>query len=44
MLGRIHLIPKEVPITLIYGSRSWIEPSSGERVKSLRPHSYVQTM
>ncbi|XP_060677706.1 (Lyso)-N-acylphosphatidylethanolamine lipase-like isoform X2 [Hemiscyllium ocellatum] len=44
MLGRIHLIPKDVPITLIYGSRSWIEPSSGEQVKSLRPHSYVQTL
>ncbi|XP_067870251.1 (Lyso)-N-acylphosphatidylethanolamine lipase-like isoform X1 [Heterodontus francisci] len=44
MLGRIHLIPKEVPITLIYGSRSWIEPSSGEKVKNLRPDSYVQTM
>ncbi|XP_059497695.1 (Lyso)-N-acylphosphatidylethanolamine lipase-like isoform X2 [Stegostoma tigrinum] len=44
MLGRIHLIPKDVPITLIYGSRSWIEASSGEQVKSLRPHSYVRTM
>ncbi|XP_041031346.1 (Lyso)-N-acylphosphatidylethanolamine lipase isoform X2 [Carcharodon carcharias] len=44
MLGRIHLIPKEIPITMIYGSRSWIEPSSGEKVKCVRPESYVRTM
>ncbi|XP_072357706.1 LOW QUALITY PROTEIN: (Lyso)-N-acylphosphatidylethanolamine lipase-like [Scyliorhinus torazame] len=44
MLGRIHMIPKEVPITMIFGSRSWIEPSTGERVKRVRPDSYVQTM
>ncbi|XP_069796942.1 (Lyso)-N-acylphosphatidylethanolamine lipase isoform X2 [Narcine bancroftii] len=44
MLGRIHLIPKEIPITLIYGSRSWIDSSSGERVRSLRPDSYVKTV
>uniref|UniRef100_UPI00398F422E (Lyso)-N-acylphosphatidylethanolamine lipase-like n=1 Tax=Pristiophorus japonicus TaxID=55135 RepID=UPI00398F422E len=44
MLGRIHLIPKEIPITMIYGSRSWIEPSSGEKVKHLRSDSYVHTM
>ncbi|XP_059806687.1 (Lyso)-N-acylphosphatidylethanolamine lipase-like [Hypanus sabinus] len=44
MIGRIHLIPKDIPITMIYGSKSWIDSSSGEQVKALRPDSYVRTM
>ncbi|XP_032644505.2 (Lyso)-N-acylphosphatidylethanolamine lipase-like [Chelonoidis abingdonii] len=42
MLERIHLLPRELPITLIYGAESWIDTSTGRRVRELRPHSYVR--
>ncbi|XP_043914261.1 (Lyso)-N-acylphosphatidylethanolamine lipase isoform X2 [Protopterus annectens] len=44
MLSRIHLIRKELPITLIYGAYSWIDTNSGEEVKKQRPYSYVRTI
>lgn len=31
-----------VPLTLVHGARSWVDSSTGERVKELRPLSYVQ--
>nr|XP_014339676.1 PREDICTED: abhydrolase domain-containing protein 4-like [Latimeria chalumnae] len=43
MLGRIHLIRKDLPITLIYGADSWIDISTGERVKNLLPDSHIRT-
>ena len=43
MINRIgHELDESVPITLIYGARSWMDSSTGERVKELRPNSYVQ--
>ncbi|XP_039353228.1 (Lyso)-N-acylphosphatidylethanolamine lipase isoform X2 [Mauremys reevesii] len=42
MLERIHLLPRELPITLIYGAESWIDTSTGRQVRELRPHSYVR--
>ncbi|XP_014380862.1 protein ABHD4 [Alligator sinensis] len=42
MLERIHLLPTALPITLIYGAESWIDTSTGRRVKELRPGSYVR--
>ncbi|XP_034992179.2 (Lyso)-N-acylphosphatidylethanolamine lipase [Zootoca vivipara] len=44
MLERIHLVRHDLPITLIYGANSWIDTSTGEKVKSLRPGSYVCDM
>lgn len=43
MINRIHEMHDDVPITLIYGSRSWVDHSSGEIVSKLRPNSYVKS-
>ncbi|XP_004474634.1 (Lyso)-N-acylphosphatidylethanolamine lipase isoform X1 [Dasypus novemcinctus] len=44
MLERIHLIRKEVPITMIYGANTWIDTSTGKKVKMQRPDSYVRDL
>ncbi|XP_045048391.1 (Lyso)-N-acylphosphatidylethanolamine lipase isoform X4 [Desmodus rotundus] len=44
MLERIHLIRKDVPITMIYGANTWIDRSTGKKVKLQRPDSYVRDM
>lgn len=44
MLERIHLVRRDLPITLIYGANSWIDTTTGEKVKLLRPGSYVFNM
>ncbi|GAB1608735.1 protein ABHD4-like isoform X1, partial [Argonauta hians] len=41
MIARIGELDRSVPMTLIYGSRSWITSHTGQDVKYLRPHSYV---
>lgn len=41
MLERIHEIDKNIPITMIYGSRSWIDSDSGWSVKQARKESSV---
>lgn len=43
MINRIHLLDENVPITLIYGSRSWVDNSSSEVIKKVRPNSYVKS-
>lgn len=43
MLKRIDSgLDSSVPISFIYGNRSWMDPSSGEKVRELRPLSYVR--
>ena len=43
MLDRIPTdLDPQIPITLIYGVRSWMDNSSGEAIQELRPDSYVQ--
>uniref|UniRef100_A0A8D1PWE1 (Lyso)-N-acylphosphatidylethanolamine lipase n=1 Tax=Sus scrofa TaxID=9823 RepID=A0A8D1PWE1_PIG len=44
MLERIHLIRKDVPITMIYGANTWIDTSTGKKVKLQRPDSYVRDL
>ena len=41
MIQRIHELDDNIPITMVYGSRSWMDVSMGSKVKELRPHSYV---
>ncbi|CAH8512081.1 unnamed protein product [Dicrocoelium dendriticum] len=41
MLDRIHLLDRNVPITFIFGSRSWLDMSSGTKTRARRPDSYV---
>lgn len=42
MIHRIKDVRHDIPITFIYGSRSWIDSSSGEKIKSLRATSIVE--
>ncbi|EFO14946.2 hydrolase [Loa loa] len=41
MLKRIIELPPEVPITFIYGSKSWIDSSSAVEVQNERRNAYV---
>lgn len=42
MLQRIDRVHPDIPITVVYGSRSSIDGNSGHTVKQLRPYSHVQ--
>lgn len=42
MLQRIDQLQPEIPITIIYGSRSSIDSNSGSTIRELRPHSHVE--
>ncbi|VDN87354.1 unnamed protein product, partial [Brugia pahangi] len=41
MLKRIINLPPEVPMTFIYGNKSWIDSSSGIVVQNERQNAYV---
>ncbi|XP_013387924.1 protein ABHD4 [Lingula anatina] len=41
MIRRIHEMSPRVPLTMIYGSRSWVDSSTGYQVKYLRNDSHV---
>ncbi|XP_033156501.1 (Lyso)-N-acylphosphatidylethanolamine lipase isoform X1 [Drosophila mauritiana] len=41
MIHRIKDVRSDIPITFIYGSRSWIDSSSGEKIKSQRGSNMV---
>lgn len=43
MINRIHEVRKDVPITTIYGSRSWVDSSAGDLIQKARPNSYVKS-
>lgn len=40
MLSRIHKLCEKVPLTMIYGSRSWVSDSSGWEAKRRRQEEY----
>ncbi|KAK4884118.1 hypothetical protein RN001_000389 [Aquatica leii] len=42
MVQRIDKLDKKIPITLLYGSRSWVDNSVGEIIKEKLCDSYVQ--
>lgn len=41
MISRIHELRPDVPMTLIYGSRSWVDNSKSTIIKEKRPDSFV---
>uniref|UniRef100_A0AC34FTT7 Abhydrolase domain-containing protein 4 n=1 Tax=Panagrolaimus sp. ES5 TaxID=591445 RepID=A0AC34FTT7_9BILA len=41
MLNRIVNLNPKVPISFLFGARSWVSSSSGYKVKEQRPQSYV---
>lgn len=44
MLQRMDQLQPEIPITIIYGSRSSIDFNSGSTLKEMRPHSHVESI
>ncbi|MFT7800121.1 protein ABHD4-like [Arapaima gigas] len=44
MLQRVHLLPPTLPVTLLYGARSWVDSVSGLHMEQLRPESYTRTV
>ncbi|TNN74463.1 Protein ABHD4 [Liparis tanakae] len=36
MLQRVHQLPPSMPITMVYGARSWVDSSSGDTVVRIR--------
>lgn len=42
MLHRIDQLQPEIPITIIYGSRSSVDSNSGSTIRALRPYSHVE--
>lgn len=43
MVHRMDALRKDIPITVLYGSRSWVDSTSGEYIRDKRPDSYVNT-
>jgi hypothetical protein len=41
MIHRMDDLRKDISITLLYGSRSWVDNTSGEIIREKRPDSYV---
>lgn len=41
IIKRMHNLNNDIPITLLYGSRSWVDNTTGETIKEARPSSYV---
>lgn len=41
MVHRFDSIREDIPITLIFGERSWIAQTPGHMLKEQRPKSYV---
>eukprot|EP00118_Oscarella_pearsei_P026216 m.309628 g.309628 ORF g.309628 m.309628 type:complete len:353 (+) comp47137_c0_seq1:26-1084(+) len=41
MIQRAHQLDHNIPVTMVYGSRTWMDISIGEKMKELRSCSYV---
>jgi len=41
IVKRMDKLNDNIPITLLYGSRSWVDNSAGETIKQFRSSSYV---
>ncbi|XP_047454252.1 1-acylglycerol-3-phosphate O-acyltransferase ABHD5 isoform X2 [Mugil cephalus] len=42
MLQRMDRLQPDIPITIVYGSRSSIDSNTGTTIKEMRPHSHVE--
>jgi hypothetical protein len=41
MVHRLDSLRKDIPMTVLYGSRSWVDNTSGEYIREKRPDSFV---
>ncbi|XP_062843516.1 (Lyso)-N-acylphosphatidylethanolamine lipase [Trichomycterus rosablanca] len=44
MIKRVNLLPPSMPITLVYGARSWVDSNSGTHVANIRGQSPTQVV
>ncbi|XP_029309723.1 (Lyso)-N-acylphosphatidylethanolamine lipase isoform X2 [Cottoperca gobio] len=44
MLERVHQLPPSMPLTMLYGARSWVDSSSGERVVQIRDQANTKLL
>ena len=44
MLQRVHLLPPSLPVTMLYGARSWVDSASGDRVAQIRKESHTTVL
>uniref|UniRef100_A0A8C4HAI7 (Lyso)-N-acylphosphatidylethanolamine lipase n=1 Tax=Dicentrarchus labrax TaxID=13489 RepID=A0A8C4HAI7_DICLA len=44
MLQRVHLLPPTMPLTMLYGARSWVASSSGDRVVQIRDQANTEVL
>lgn len=42
MIHRLPDLEKDIPVTLVYGSKSWVDNATGYHIKYLRNESYVE--
>ncbi|GBM46701.1 1-acylglycerol-3-phosphate O-acyltransferase ABHD5 [Araneus ventricosus] len=42
MIERISQLRQDTPISFVYGARSWIDSSSGYKIRELRENSFVE--
>ncbi|CAJ1071532.1 (Lyso)-N-acylphosphatidylethanolamine lipase [Xyrichtys novacula] len=42
MLQRVHLLPPSMPLSMLYGARSWVDSSSGDMVAHIREKAYTK--
>ena len=41
MLERLDVLDRKIPITMMYGTRTWFDIGTGEKIYAMRPDSYV---
>ncbi|XP_037537512.1 (Lyso)-N-acylphosphatidylethanolamine lipase isoform X2 [Nematolebias whitei] len=44
MLQRVHLLPPSMPVSMLYGARSWVDSSSGDRVTEIRGQAHTRVL
>ncbi|CAG5897153.1 unnamed protein product [Menidia menidia] len=44
MLQRVSLLPPSMPVTMLYGARSWVSSSSGDLMAELRKEAHTKVM
>lgn len=43
MIKRVQDVRDNIPITLLYGSRSWVDSAAGDLIQKMRPNSFVDS-
>lgn len=44
MLQWVHLLPPSMPVTMLYGARSWVDSSSGNKAAEIRGKAHTKVL